>query len=157
WPSTEKSGELSIATAHLLYVAETLAGMKSLLTILATKKMLSTFGEDYVTEHVRNGRLYPKYNIGGAKTGRFSSKEPNIQQLPSRKSSIRRCVIAKPGYVLIEGDFSQIELRAVAEVADIAAMRQMYVEGRDLHCESASRVHGDTVAKDDPRRRVAKG
>jgi DNA polymerase-1 len=58
--------------------------------------------------------------------------------------------------VFVEADFSQIELRGCAEVADLPAMRQVYVDGRDLHCETATLVHGRLIAKTDPERTPSK-
>ena len=156
WAKTKK-GLLSTSYGHLLRLVDTVPGMLALINALALDKLLTSFGKEYAARHVRDGRIFPQYNIGGAKTGRFSSRDPNIQQLPSRRSQFRRCIVPAPGCVLIEGDFSQVELRACAEIAEIPALRKLYEEeGRDLHSETASRVHGEPIRKGDPRRNPAK-
>jgi len=158
WPRTEKDHELSTAKGHLMRLVHRfhVPGAEALLTALDLRKMLESFGEKYAAEHVHSGKIFPRYNIGGARTGRFSSEDPNIQQLPVRRSHFRRCVVATPSYRFVEADYSQIELRASAEVADLPAMRQVYVEGRDLHNETATRVNGRSITKGDRERNAAK-
>ena len=104
WAKTKK-GLLSTSYGHLLRLVDTVPGMLALINALALDKLLTSFGKEYAARHVRDGRIFPQYNIGGAKTGRFSSRDPNIQQLPSRKSLFRRCIVPAPGCVLVEGDF----------------------------------------------------
>jgi DNA polymerase-1 len=158
WPTTEKSGELSTKAEDLLRLAHAgVAGARQLLIALRRKDMLSDFGTDYVKEHVRgDGCVYPHYNLGGTKAGRFSASKPNIQQIPSRKSTFRRCFVARQGCVFIEGDYSQVELRVFAEIARIVALRALFAEGKDVHCLTASLANGCEISKGDPRRNGAK-
>jgi DNA polymerase-1 len=158
WPTTGKSGELSTKTENLLRLAH--AGIpcsRQLLIMLQRRKMLSGYGEDYVREHVRqDGCISPHYNLGGTKAGRFSASSPNIQQIPSHKSTFRRCFVAREGHVFIEGDYSQVELRVFAEIARLAALRELFAEGKDVHCLTAALANGCEVTKQDPRRNGAK-
>jgi DNA polymerase-1 len=86
----------------------------------------------------RERRIYPNYNVTGTVTGRLSS---NLQQVP-RDHFIRGIITAPPGYMLIEADFSQIELRIAAMVSHDPAMMKVYQDGLDLHMEMASSITG---------------
>lgn len=91
-------------------------------------------------KHVHtDGRIHGSYNQLGAATGRMSAREPNLQQVP-RSKRFRKLFIPAPGYVLVGGDFSQIELRVVAELSGEPAMIDAYKNERDLHVETAARI-----------------
>ncbi|MGB1026705.1 MAG: DNA polymerase I, partial [Rhodospirillaceae bacterium] len=108
----------------------------------------------------RDGRVHTTYGLTHVNTGRLSSNDPNLQNIPVRTEAgrqIREAFIAKPGHVLISADYSQIELRLVAHVAVIKALRQAFAEGLDIHAITASRVFGVPVEGMDPMvRRQAK-
>ena len=91
-----------------------------------------------------------------ASTGRLSSTDPNLQNIPIRTeegSRIRRAFIAEPGHVLVSADYSQIELRLLAHVADIPALRDSFARGEDIHARTASEVFGVPMAGMDPMTR----
>ncbi len=88
-----------------------------------------------------NGRLHPSYNQLGALSGRFSCEGPNIQQIP-RDDEFRECFIPDKGNKLIIADYSQIELRVAAEIANDETMIEAYKNGIDLHLLTASIVTG---------------
>ena len=95
--------------------------------------------------NARTGRVHTSYSLASTSTGRLSSSEPNLQNIPIRTEegrSIRTAFIAAPGHVLISADYSQIELRLLAHVADIAALKTAFREGQDIHAMTASEMFG---------------
>jgi DNA polymerase I len=147
-------------TQHVLSVAgrdlKRLVGVDSaapVLQILAKTKLISSFGPK-LTEHINpaTGRLHGDYWTGGAKSGRFTCSKPNLQQSPARRyPEFRRCFTAAPGCLLIVGDYSQIELRALAFLSRDPVLTRIFVDGRDAHREMAARIAGvapDEVTKE---------
>lgn len=93
---------------------------------------------------VHNGRLYPSFNIGKTSSGRLSSSEPNLQQV---SASLKPAFIPRPGYVMVEADLSQIELRLAAHIAKCQPMIDAYQAGEDLHTLTASAISGKALAE----------
>jgi DNA polymerase-1 len=97
-------------------------------------------------------RVHTNYALAATTTGRLSSSEPNLQNIPIRTEAgrkIRKAFIAKPGHKLVSADYSQIELRLLAEVANVPALRQAFKDGTDIHAMTASEMFGVPV-KDMP-------
>jgi DNA polymerase I-like protein with 3'-5' exonuclease and polymerase domains len=143
WPRTGKQSLLSVAGAELKrHVA--LPAIRDLITINAKAKLLSSFGVSLRSKvSAKSGRLHPTYNIASTKTGRFSSSNPNIQQIPKHKAKgMRECFVADDGKVLVIADYSMMELRAAAELYDDAAMRADFAAGVDLHRRQAAETQG---------------
>ncbi|WP_207458405.1 DNA polymerase I [Azospirillum sp. SYSU D00513] len=93
----------------------------------------------------RTGRVHTAFAMAVTNTGRLSSTDPNLQNIPVRTEEgrkIRRAFVAEPGNKLLSVDYSQIELRLVAEMANIAALKQAFLEGIDIHAATASQVFG---------------
>jgi DNA polymerase-1 len=91
------------------------------------------------------GRVHTSYSLVGAQTGRLSSTEPNLQNIPIRTAigrQIRDCFVAEPGHVLLAADYSQIELRLAAHMADVPALKQAFAEGADIHARTAEELFG---------------
>jgi DNA polymerase-1 len=93
-------------------------------------------------------RVHTSYALAATSTGRLSSSEPNLQNIPVRTEDgrrIRRAFVATPGHKLVSADYSQIELRLLAEVADVPALRQAFRDGIDIHALTASEIFGVPV------------
>ena len=128
---------------------ETLAGIdhplaKLLRDYRAACKRSSTYGTKWLIDHAPEGVVWPSWNQCGAESGRMSCKTPNLQQIP-RTADYRRCFIARPGCVLIKADYSQIELRIAAKLADETTMIAAYQNGDDLHALTAANILGKQI------------
>ncbi|OYU36500.1 DNA polymerase I [Novosphingobium sp. PASSN1] len=96
------------------------------------------------------GRVHTSYSLVGAQTGRLSSNDPNLQNIPIRTEigrQIREAFVAEPGNVLLAADYSQIELRLAAHMADVPALREAFAAGEDIHSRTARELFG-TVDRD---------
>ncbi|MFA6140652.1 MAG: DNA polymerase I, partial [Hyphomicrobium sp.] len=98
--------------------------------------------------HGGTGRIHTCYSLGATTTGRLASSEPNLQNIPIRTKEgreIRTAFVAAPGKKLISADYSQIELRVLAHMADIPQLRKAFDEGLDIHAMTASEMFGVPV------------
>ncbi len=120
-------------------------------------KLKSTYADALVEQiNPETGRVHTCFAMAIASTGRLSSTDPNLQNIPIRTeegSRIRRAFVAAPGHVLVSADYSQIELRLLADVADIPALRESFLHGEDIHARTASEVFGVPMAGMDPMTR----
>lgn len=125
------------------------------------QKLKSTY-TDALQEQINpaTGRVHTSYAMASTTTGRLSSTDPNLQNIPIRTDEgrkIREAFIAEPGHVLLSADYSQIELRILAHMADIDALKRAFAEGLDIHAMTASEVFGVPIEGMDPMvRRQAK-
>jgi DNA polymerase-1 len=107
----------------------------------------------------RTGRVHTSFSLASTTTGRLSSSDPNLQNIPVRTEEgrkLRACFIAEPGHVLISADYSQIELRLLAHIGDIPQLKEAFRRGLDIHALTASEMFGVPVQGMDPmiRRRA---
>ncbi len=106
--------------------------------------------------HPRTGRVHTSFNQAVAATGRLSSSDPNLQNIPIRTPlgrEIRRAFVAEPGHVLISADYSQIELRVLAHLSGDETLTQAFRDGLDIHEQTAARVFGEASGLDPHERR----
>ena len=109
-------------------------------------KLKSTYADSLQTDiNPRTGRIHTNYQMAVTSTGRLSSNDPNLQNIPIRTEEggrLRQAFVAAPGTVLVSADYSQIELRLLAHVADIPALKESFSRGEDIHARTASEVFG---------------
>jgi DNA polymerase I len=113
-------------------------------------KLRSTYTDALQTYiHPKTGRVHTSYAMASTSTGRLSSTDPNLQNIPVRTEEgrrIRTAFIAPPGHKLVSADYSQIELRVLAHVADIPQLKKAFADGVDIHAMTASEMFGVPIA-----------
>ncbi len=124
-------------------------------------KLKSTYTDTLPKEiNPKTGRVHTSYALASTSTGRLSSSDPNLQNIPIRTEDgrkIRTAFIAEPGNVLVAADYSQVELRVLAHVADLTSMKQAFADGVDIHALTASEMFGVPIdGMDNATRRRAK-
>lgn len=162
-PCKKKSagGKASTSEEVLLDLSSTYEVPRLILEYRALKKLLTTYIEKLPKlVNPNTHRLHGSFNQDGTVTGRLSSSEPNLQNIPVRTDDgrmVRTGFIAREGYVVLAADYSQIELRILAHMADETNMQAAFASGRDIHTLTAAQMHGIDVSKVTPElRRSAK-
>ena len=115
------------------------------------EKIITTYLDPFLSK-TKDGRIHPRWNATGTITGRFSSSEPNFQNIP-KDDRIRRCIV--PDQEFVDMDFSQIELRVMAHVSKEQTMIDAFIAGEDLHALTASAIYGKPEV-DDKERAIGK-
>ena len=124
-------------------------------------KLKSTYAEGLLKEIAPDGRIHTKFQMTVTATGRLSSVEPNLQNIPVRREQgaiLRKMFVAAPGCVLVDADYSQIELRLLAHISGDENMRNAFRSGEDIHRVTASQVFGippENVTAEERRRAKA--
>ena len=130
--------------------AETLESLREyplvedVLQYRAYQKLNSTYVEGLLKVIGEDGRIHTRFNQTEARTGRLSSDNPNLQNIPIRTemgSKLRAYFVAKPGCVLVDADYSQIELRILAHVTGDAHMQEAFLSGADIHRSTAAKIY----------------
>ena len=117
-------------------------------------KYLKTYGYGLYKHKDYQNVIHCEFKLHGTETGRLSSANPNMQNIP-RNSLVKKLFIARPGYTLIQLDYSQSELRVMAYVTGDEGLKNVYREGRDLHGEMAKHIFGDKYDPHDKDQRMA--
>ncbi|MGC1301135.1 MAG: DNA polymerase I [Caulobacteraceae bacterium] len=123
-------------------------------------KLKNTYADALVTAVApATGRVHTSFSLASTTTGRLSSSDPNLQNIPIRTEEgrkLRTCFIAEPGHVIVSADYSQIELRLLAHIGDIPQLKEAFRRGLDIHAMTASEMFGVPVEGMDPmvRRRA---
>jgi DNA polymerase-1 len=126
---------------------------RKLINVMLEWRQLSKLRSTYTDAlpayvHGASGRIHTCYALGATTTGRLASSEPNLQNIPIRTREgreIRTAFVAEPGSMLVSADYSQIELRVLAHIADIPQLRKAFDEGLDIHAMTASEMFGVPV------------
>ena len=143
-PSKGKSGAWSTGADILEDLATQHDLPRRILDWRQLDKLKSTY-TDALQNHINpeTGRVHTSYSIAGASTGRLASTDPNLQNIPIRTEEgrrIREAFVAEPGKTLVALDYSQIELRILAHIADIPALKEAFARGDDIHAMTASEM-----------------
>lgn len=142
--------------------AETLENLKDyplvadVLEYRAYQKLNSTYVEGLLKVIGEDGRIHSTFNQTEARTGRLSSDNPNLQNIPIRTelgSQLRAYFVARPGCVLVDADYSQIELRILAHITGDEHMQQAFLNGEDIHRSTAAKIYGIPQDQVTPRLR----
>ena len=158
--STKKLGEILFEKLQLPPVKKTKTGystnadvleklrpmhpiIDAILEYRMLTKLSSTYAEGLLKVIAEDGRIHTTFQNMVTATGRLSSTDPNLQNIPVRRelgSEIRKMFVAGDGCVLVDADYSQIELRVLAHIADDTSMQQAFLSGEDIHSVTASQV-----------------
>ena len=152
-PTAKRTGKTKVASTAV-DVLEDLALTHELPKLILEWRALQKLKGTYIDAlpqlvHSRTARVHTSFNQAVAATGRLSSSDPNLQNIPIRTDlgrEIRRAFIADPGFVLISADYSQIELRVLAHLAGEEALVDAFRRGEDIHDRTALKVFGPTAA-----------
>ncbi|QJA06978.1 DNA polymerase I [Thermosulfurimonas marina] len=157
---TPKGTDFSTDVEVLSALAERHPLPERLLRYRARHKLLSTYVEPLLRLADAAGRVHTTFNQTGTATGRLSSEEPNLQNIPIKGEEgelIRRAFVAEEGWVLLSADYSQIELRLLAHFSGDENLRRAFAEGRDIHAATAAEIFGVSPKEVTPEmRRLAK-
>lgn len=119
-------------------------------------KLKSTYADGLLKVISADGRIHTNFRMTVTATGRLSSTEPNLQNIPVRRelgAQIRRMFVAAPGCVLVDADYSQIELRLLAHISGDETMQKAFKSGEDIHAVTASQVFGLPLSEVTPAQR----
>ncbi|MGB7373303.1 DNA polymerase I [Pontixanthobacter sp.] len=143
-----KSGQYSTDLTVLEKLAEQGATMATkVLEWRQLSKLKSTYTDALQAAiNPATGRVHTSYSLTGAQTGRLSSTDPNLQNIPIRTEigrQIRTAFVADAGNVLLAADYSQIELRLAAHMADVPSLKDAFAQGEDIHARTAKEMYGE--------------
>ncbi|MCL1902387.1 MAG: DNA polymerase I [Alphaproteobacteria bacterium] len=145
--STDVGVLTEIADAHPI--------VQKILEWRSLMKLSGTYTDALPRQIAADGRIHTTYLQTSTNTGRLSSRDPNLQNIPIKTelgAQIRKCFVAAPGHILVSADYSQIQLRLLAHVADVAELKRAFLAGEDIHDATARHIfkipHGHPVPKE---------
>lgn len=144
WPRTGAGNALAANKSTFATHGDDVPGLKEIASVTQWMKGLSTYGQNLADKVEDDDRLHARFLLCGSRTGRFSSQNPNLQNLPKRSKVFKkfRDIIKAPnGYLVLSADYSQIELRQIAEISGDERMREAYF--------GYGRFHRDPIARQD--------
>ncbi|MDO5022695.1 MAG: DNA polymerase I, partial [Eubacteriales bacterium] len=149
-PTRKKTsgGKYSTDAQTLESIADYHPAISKILDYRQVSKLNSTYIDPMIRNADKDGRIHSTFDQVATATGRISSNDPNLQNIPVRTEmgrEIRKAFVAKEGCILIDGDYSQIELRILAHMSEDEGMREAFIKGTDIHRQTASRVYGVPV------------
>lgn len=172
---SEKTGDPSTDKDSLDHLRGQHPVVDDLIEFRHIAKLKSQYADGLILHIGPDGRIHTTYNVDGARSGRASSENPNMQNIPSEERDphdsklIKDCFISRPGYTLLASDYAQLEFRVAADLSDDPDMKAVFLSGQDFHQATAEfiapivwkikacpqcRVHGCHVTK--THRRAAK-
>ena len=140
-----KAGAYSTDASVLERLSELHPSVEPLLRYRKLSKLQSTYIEGLRKQVDKTGRVHTTFDQTAAVTGRISSMEPNLQNIPVRSEEgreIRKAFVAREGFQLLDADYSQIELRVLAHLSEDPAMRDAFIKGQDIHTRTAAEING---------------
>ena len=155
-PRKTNRGFATTSAEVLEALAETYPVCAVILEYRRYQKLESTYVSALLKLRDANGRVHSSFDQTATATGRISSNEPNLQNIPVRTQvgrEIRAAFVAKPGCVLVDADYSQIELRVLAHMSGDETMRSAFLEGQDIHSRTAAEVYGVPLCEVTPKMR----
>ncbi len=149
-----RTGELTTGAQVLeILAAEGHPLPRTILDWRQLQKLTGTYTDALIQEIGADGRVHTSYAMAATSTGRLSSNDPNLQNIPIRSEEgrkIRRAFIADAGHLLLSADYSQIELRVLAHMAGIEALKQAFAKNTDVHAVTAAQMFGVAIEGMDP-------
>ena len=160
-PKKTKTGQYVTSEEVLQQLRSKSPIIDEILNYRGLKKLLSTYVDSLPKLiNPRTGRIHASFNQAITSTGRLSSSDPNLQNIPVRDDDgreIRRCFIPEPGCLFFSADYSQIELRIMAHLSEDPNMTEAFREGNDIHAATAAKIwHEDILQVTDAQRKKAK-
>ena len=160
-PKKTKTGQYVTSEEVLQQLRSKSPIIDEILNYRGLKKLLSTYVDSLPKLiNPRTGRIHASFNQAITSTGRLSSSDPNLQNIPVRDDDgkeIRRCFIPEPGCLFFSADYSQIELRIMAHLSEDPNMTEAFREGNDIHAATAAKIwHEDISQVTDAQRKKAK-
>lgn len=155
------SGNYNTSAQVLEQLAEENEIAAKILEYRTYAKLKSTYTTALLVARDKNSRVHTTFSQTVVNTGRLASSDPNLQNIPNRTGlgqKIRECFVAQKGYKIVAADYSQMELRLLASVADVKALKEAFAQGVDIHAATAARVFGlpyEAVDKEHRRRAKA--